>query len=95
MDHLSEGDQLAEDEPEVDHLGIGGEGKFLHHAGEDGRPVSSGVSWETALELNCQLLRLPCQSSKSFCQKGAFPVCTHTETHVCKSVLKSADSLSL
>ena len=48
MDHLSEGDQLAEDEPEVDHLGIGGEGKFLHHAGEDGRPVSSGVKLSTS-----------------------------------------------
>ena len=37
MDHLSEGDQLTEDKPDVDHLQVGGEGQFLHHAGEDGR----------------------------------------------------------
>ena len=37
MDHLSERDELAEDEPEVDHLGVGGEGQLLHHACEDCR----------------------------------------------------------
>ena len=37
MAHLSKGDELAEDKPEVNHLGIGGEGKFLHDADEDGR----------------------------------------------------------
>ena len=37
MDHLCEGNELAEDKPEVDHLGVGGEGQLLHHAGEDGR----------------------------------------------------------
>ena len=35
MDHLSKRDQLAKDEPEVDHLGVGGEGQLLHHTGED------------------------------------------------------------
>ena len=28
---------LAEDQPEVDHLGVGGEGQLLHDADEDGR----------------------------------------------------------
>ena len=37
MAHLSKGDELAEDKPEVNHLGIGGEGQLLHHAGEDCR----------------------------------------------------------
>mgnify|MGYP001256469091 CR=1 FL=1 len=36
-DHLGEGNQLAEYQPEVDHLWIGGEGQLLHHADEDGR----------------------------------------------------------
>ena len=27
---------LAEDQPEVDHLWVGGQGKLLHHANEDG-----------------------------------------------------------
>ena len=37
MNDLSEGDELAEYQPKVDHLWIGGEGQFLHHADEDGR----------------------------------------------------------
>ena len=37
MDHLSKRDELAEDQPEVDHLGVGGEGQLLHHACEDCR----------------------------------------------------------
>ena len=36
-DHLSEGNQLAEDQPEVDHLQVGGGGQSLHHTDEDGR----------------------------------------------------------
>ena len=36
-DHLGEGNQLTEYQPEVDHLWIGGEGQLLHHADEDGR----------------------------------------------------------
>ena len=37
MAHLRKGDKLAEDKPYNNHLGIGGEGQFLHHAGEDRR----------------------------------------------------------
>ena len=37
MAHLSKGDELAEDKPEVNHLGIGGEGQLLHHTCEDCR----------------------------------------------------------
>ena len=37
MAHLSKGDELAEDKPEVNHLGIGGEGQLLHHTREDRR----------------------------------------------------------
>ena len=36
-DHLSEGNQLAEDQPEVNHLQVGGGGQPLHHTDEDGR----------------------------------------------------------
>ena len=36
-DHLSEGNKLAEYQPDVDHLGVGGEGQLLHHTDEDGR----------------------------------------------------------
>ena len=36
-DHLGKGNQLAEDQPDVDHLWKGGGGQFLHHADEDGR----------------------------------------------------------
>ena len=28
---------LAKDQPEINHLGVGGEGQLLHHADEDGR----------------------------------------------------------
>ena len=35
-DHLSKGHQLAEYQPEVDHLGVGGEGQLLHYTDEDG-----------------------------------------------------------
>ena len=37
LDHLNEGDQLAKYQPEVDHLGVGGERQLLHHACEDCR----------------------------------------------------------
>ena len=36
-DHLRKGHQLTEDQPVVNHLGIGGQGKFLHDADEDRR----------------------------------------------------------
>ena len=35
--HLYKGHQLTEDEPVVDHLGVGGERELLHDADEDGR----------------------------------------------------------
>ena len=35
--HLSEGNQLAEDEPDVNHFEVGGEGQLLHHTCEDCR----------------------------------------------------------
>ena len=35
--HLYKRYQLAEDEPVVDHLGVGGERELLHDADEDGR----------------------------------------------------------
>ena len=35
--HLYKGHQLAEDEPVVDHLWVGGERELLHDADEDGR----------------------------------------------------------
>ena len=34
--HLSKGNQLTNDEPYVNHLGVGGERQFVHHTGEDG-----------------------------------------------------------
>ena len=34
-DDLRQGNQLAEDEPVVDHLGVGGGGQALHLADED------------------------------------------------------------
>ena len=37
MAHLRKWDELAEDEPQVNHLGIGGEGQLLHHTREDRR----------------------------------------------------------
>ena len=36
-DYLRKGNQLTEDQPVVNHLRIGGQGKFLHDADEDGR----------------------------------------------------------
>ena len=36
-DHLGEGSQLAEDQPDVDHLDVRGGGQALHLAYEDGR----------------------------------------------------------
>ena len=33
--YLREGDQLAEDEPDIDHLQVGCSGQPAHHAGED------------------------------------------------------------
>ena len=36
-DHLSEGNQLTENQPIVDKFGVGGVGQLLHHADEDGR----------------------------------------------------------
>ena len=35
--HLSEGNQLAEDQPKIYHLQVGGGGQPLHHTHEDGR----------------------------------------------------------
>ena len=36
-DHLSEGNQLTENQPIVDKFGVGGVGQLFHHADEDGR----------------------------------------------------------
>ena len=36
-DYLRKGNQLTEDQPVVNHLRIGGQGKFLHDTDEDGR----------------------------------------------------------
>ena len=43
---------LAEDQPEVDHLWVGGQGKLLHHADEDGGHHQHGgqVHTEAGLE---------------------------------------------
>ena len=37
MGYLSEWNELTEDEPYVNHLGIGGQREFLHHADKDCR----------------------------------------------------------
>ena len=37
MNHLGEGNQLAENKPDVNHFEVGGEGQLLHHAREDRR----------------------------------------------------------
>ena len=41
-DHLGEGSQLAEDQPDVDHLHVGRLGQALHLADEDGRHHKHG-----------------------------------------------------
>ena len=58
--HLSEGDQLAEDQPVVDHLGIRCDWQFLHNADEDGchhkhvgKVHSQGGLEEERLEEGC------------------------------------------
>ena len=37
QDNFSKGNQLANDQPDVDHLGVRGGGQALHLADEDGR----------------------------------------------------------
>ena len=41
-DHLGEGSQLAEDQPDVNHLHVGRLGQALHLADEDGRHDQHG-----------------------------------------------------
>ena len=36
QDHLNEGDQLAADQPDVNHLDVGSRRQLVHEVGEDG-----------------------------------------------------------
>ena len=36
LDHLDERDQLAANQPDVNHLDVGGRGQLVHEVGEDG-----------------------------------------------------------
>merc|ERR1712004_892979 len=78
--HLGKGNQLAENEPDVDHLDVRGGGQALHLADEDGGHHQHGGQVHTQ---GCfKEIRLEEGGGKGDrCQKKCGEICRHQLTH--------------